>query len=90
MDDSTKLNPVKFGLATGIILGSITLIFTIFGLFGIFLTVTDLIIDLYGFFGYSRSWLGLILGPLYGFIDGFIVGWLFAIIYNKIKYKREI
>ena len=35
------------------------------------------------YWGYSVSPLGAALGAVYAFIDGFICGWLLALLYNR-------
>ena len=35
--------------------------------------------------GYAISWIGCIVGMVYGFIDGFVLMYLFGWIYNRIK-----
>lgn len=37
------------------------------------------------YLGYSTSWLGSIIGLVYGFADGFISLFLLAWIYNKLS-----
>jgi hypothetical protein len=39
--------------------------------------------ECYGIFGYSVSALGIILGAIYAFIDGFIIAGVFALLYNR-------
>jgi len=83
----SKLNPLKFGLAGGILTAvcvAITTFVGIFGLMGGFQLWNSIITDLYGTLGYSISIKGLLLGPIYRFIDGFIATWIFAAIYNKL------
>ena len=80
-----KLNAVKLGLTSGILCAICVFVMT--------LTATWIgygqhwvlsIQDIYGFLGYSMSFVGSILGAVYSFIDGFIFAWLFALIYNKL------
>ena len=81
-----KLNAVKFGLAGGILSGLFILLLTFFSLVGsgYASTWTGMIVEIYGFLGYSISWFGVVLGAIYGFIDGFIFCGVFALIYNKL------
>ena len=77
-----KLNAVKFGIAGGIVTGICVLLITLFASY--FPGCSNLILEAYGRFGYSLKGIGMLLGLVYGFIDGFIVVWLFALIYNKL------
>lgn len=75
-----KLSKKALGLASGIIIGIMLFLATIFvmivgggntlGLLGKF------------FFGYSINFGGAILALIYGFVYSFIIGWLFAWAYN--------
>jgi len=79
-----KLNALKFGLAGGITAGICVALTTILGIFELFPEYNSLIVSIYGFLGYSISWLGVLLGAIYGFLDGFILVIIFAWIYNKL------
>lgn len=81
-----KLNVLDFAFAGGKICGLIVVLLTISGIYGImggFQMWNMLIADMYGALGYSVSWTGVLLGAIYGFIDGFIFFGLMAWIYNK-------
>jgi len=79
-----KLNATKFGLAGGILYGLAVLLTTLATiLWGLFPSITGILIDAYGFLGYSATYVGAILGLVYGFIDGFIGFWLLAWLYNR-------
>ena len=80
----TKLNTIKFGLAGGIVTAICIALTTIAGIFNYCPECTNLITGIYGNFGYSVSWLGVLLGAIYGFIDMFIGTFAFAWIYNKL------
>jgi len=41
------------------------------------------------YFGYSVSWLGGIIGALWGFVDGFISGAVFSWLYNKLVGEKS-
>ena len=80
-----RLNAVKFGLAGGIVTGLCVLLTTIYALVtGQGLVWIVLLNSIYGFLGYDVSILGAILGAVYSFVDGFILTWMFALIYNKL------
>ncbi len=75
-----KLQPVKFGLACGIISGVIVFIMMLFSNY--FPISTMLMLDIYGHFGVDLTILGSILAGIYAFIGGFVFTWIFALIYN--------
>jgi len=88
MEDKMKLNVKGFGLATGLIVG--------FGL----LFITWWIIMFEGqtgdttlvgrvYLGYQISWAGSFFGLLWGLIDGFIGGAVFAWLYNYFSKGSE-
>ena len=72
-----------FGLSVGIISAICVFLLSVGFILGAFPILENLILDIYGPFGYSISWAGAVLGALYGFIDGVIFGSLIAWIYNK-------
>jgi hypothetical protein len=41
------------------------------------------------YMGYSVTWLGGIIGLVWGFVDGFICGAIFAWLYNKLSTEKE-
>lgn len=78
------LNPMKLGLAGGILWGLCMFICTILSMyFGYSTSFLNMMIDVYP--GYAISWGGSILGLVYGFVDGFIGLFLLAWIYNKLS-----
>ena len=79
-----SVNAMKFGLAGGILSAICVILATIAGIFGMFPMYNSLIVDVYGVFGYSISGVGIVLGAVYGFVDGFVLVWIFALIYNKL------
>lgn len=83
MAKEMKLNAIKFGQACGIVSALFVAVITLAGIYGLFPIWTSLIADAYGILGYSVTWLGVLLGAIYAFIDGFIGAWIFAALYNK-------
>lgn len=81
-----KLDTLKFALAGGIIgaigMGWVT-IASLIGFPG-FLSFARLAEQGYGFYGYSVSWLGVLVGAFYGFVEGFIWLGALAYVYNKL------
>lgn len=78
----TELNSVKFGLAGGIVAAFCVLFITLFA--GYFPACANLLLEAYGRFGYGFTGFGILLGAIYGFIDGFVLTWAFAWLYNKL------
>jgi hypothetical protein len=80
-----KLHATKFGLAGGIVCGVSVLLTTLATAFwGMFPSFTGVLIDLYGFLGFSPTPFGAFLGLVYGFIDGFIGFFVLGWIYNRL------
>lgn len=81
----SKMDKTAFGLATGIVFGGILFMAT---LWTILLPVETVKAPLnlgllsHFFYGYSISWKGTIVGGLYGFVVGFLLGWMFAAFRN--------
>ena len=77
-----RLNTRAFALACGVLWGVTILFATVwlvaFGFQGQLMQQLD-----HFYFGYSVSWLGAVIGGIWGFCDGFIGGWIFAWLYNK-------
>ena len=79
-----RLNAVKFGVAGGIVTGLVVLLTTLMALANYGVVWAVMILGIYGSLGYSITPLGSIVGGIYGFVDGFIVTFAFAWIYNKL------
>jgi hypothetical protein len=82
----TELCVCDFALAGGRVMGLIVALSTIAGIYGFlggFSLFNSLLLDIYGTLGYSISWKGVLLGAIYGFIDGVILFGLLAFFYNK-------
>ncbi|HEB01368.1 MAG TPA: hypothetical protein ENI16_00015 [Candidatus Portnoybacteria bacterium] len=75
-----KLDKKAFGLVSGVILGVVVFIATIWVVLrggGNHLRLLDQF-----YLGYSISYLGAVVGLIYGFVTGFISCWIFAALYN--------
>ena len=85
----SKINDVSLGIAGGILFGACMLLMTLFGiLFSGFSTSLGFLVGSYGFlgrFGYDVSWFGLLLGTIYGFIEGFLFFWILGLLYNRLR-----
>jgi len=81
-----RLNEIKFGLAGGIVSGIMVLFMILWNsIMPEGMSVHMMMLsEMYGFFGYGMNALGIILGTIYAFIDGFILTFIFAWIYNKL------
>jgi len=78
------LNPIKLGVSGGIVWGLCMFICTILAMHvGYSVNFLNLMADIYP--GYTISWLGSIVGLIYGFFDAFIGLFLLAWIYNKLN-----
>lgn len=81
-----KLNTFKFALAAGIWLAVCMVLVTVSALLNIpgFPEFAKSIATVYGPYGYSVSWLGIFMGGIWGFMEGFVHFGIFAWIYNKL------
>ncbi len=85
-----KLKAGKFAIAGGVI-GALCYgwctIATLIGVPG-FAPFTFLLLDGYGSYGYSISWIGALVGAFWGFVEGFLWLGLLALIYNRLVGKK--
>lgn len=82
------LHARKFGLAAGIIGGIWMFLFTLYAMYTNFGGGLAMIMaDLYP--GYGISWVGALVGLIYGFIDSFVVVGIFALIYNGLTWRER-
>ena len=77
-----KLDVRAFAIACGILSAVIMLTITWAYVLAIGPTQWEFIARFYK--GYSVSWLGGIIGAVYGFVDGAVGGFAFAWLYNKL------
>jgi hypothetical protein len=84
---NNKLNTLKFALAGGILIGGCFFISTISALVGVpgFEPFAKILESMYGFYGYSISFVGALVGALWGFMEGFIHLGILAWLYNKLN-----
>ena len=84
-----KLNVKSFALSCGILWGLAILLVTywllIFGASGTTIAKLGKI-----YLGYSYSWIGGIVGLLWGFFDGLIGGAVFSWLYNKFSVAKKV
>ena len=81
-----RIDTYKLALAGGIygaLLGGGATILALLGMPG-FPEFTGSLVRLYGFYGYSVSWVGVIVGAFWGFVELFLHLAVFAWIYNKV------
>ena len=86
----TSLDTLRFALAGGIYGASLVALATICTLLGIpgFKPFTDLLVQFYGFYGYSVSGAGIVVGAFWGLIEGFVHFGIFAWLYNLLLARR--
>lgn len=82
-----KLRPLKLGVAAGLVVAIWMVLVTLASMLNLpgFVEFSDLLISFYGSYGYSVSFLGLLVGAIYGFVEAFLPVCIFALIYNKLK-----
>ncbi len=77
------LHRVALGVAVGTVVGGLLFLTTVFLLIkGGYPVGPTLSLLGHFFFGYSVTWPGSILGLLWGFGAGFLLGWSFAVLHN--------
>ncbi|GAB4316163.1 MAG: hypothetical protein Kow0059_08580 [Candidatus Sumerlaeia bacterium] len=80
----TKLHPKSLGIALGAVMA-----ISLFAITAILLIPGGGQGNTFGklghiYFGYNPQEVsGLIIGPIYAFINGYVLGWLIAVFYNK-------
>ena len=80
-----RFSPMGFGIGWGVIGALMMVLITVGAMSGYFTMTASLLLDVYSYFGYSISTLGILLGAIYGFVDFFILSALFASIYNALS-----
>jgi hypothetical protein len=85
-----KLNVAKLATAAGVVMALGFGWTTIAALLGVpgFLPFANLLEAGYSSYGYSISWTGVVVGAVWGFIEGFLSLGLLALIYNKLAGKK--
>jgi hypothetical protein len=78
---ASGLNPKAFALAAGILWGVACLIMGLAASYGYGTGFEKLFSTIY--IGYSTTLGGSIIGGIWGFVDAFIGGYIFAWLYNK-------
>ena len=79
-----KLHIGKFALVGGLLLGLMIVLITLCSMINIpgFVEVAKQLTLIYGFYGYSVSWIGVLMGAIWGFLEGFVWFGIFAWLYN--------
>jgi hypothetical protein len=87
-----RLDALKFALAGAIYGASCVAIATICALLGVpgFKPFADLLAQFYGFYGYSVSILGILIGAFWGFFEGFVHFGIFAWLYNILLGRQPV
>ena len=80
-----KFHILSFALSAGILWGSGVFFLAILGIYGVGDELTVYLADLY--LGLSTSWSGAFIGLIWGFVDAFIAGAIFAWLYNFFSSK---
>ena len=81
MAEKCKCNVLGLGFALGIVCALYVFLLGISAYFGWGNKLVELISNWY--IGYSAGFLGSIIGAIWAFIDGFVIGIIIAWIYNK-------
>ena len=78
-----KLSPNALGVAAGVLWAAYAFLCGIIAMFGWGVALVDALSSLY--IGYGPSIPGAFLGAVWGFIDGYIAGFVIAWLYNKLS-----
>ncbi len=82
------INTKNFALAGGIVWAAVMLIMTWVSVpTGYAAVVLNAVASIYP--GYTITWLGGIIGAIYGFIDMFIGLYIFGWLYNKLEARKS-
>jgi hypothetical protein len=86
-----RLDALSFALAGAIYGAACVALATIAALVGVpgFRPFADLLTQFYGFYGYSVSALGVLVGAFWGCIEGFVHFGIFAWLYNLVLDRRR-
>ena len=86
-----KLDTLSFAIAGAIYGASLVALATIGALLGIpgLRPFADLLTQFYGFYGYSVSALGVVVGAFWGLIGGFVHFGIFAWLYNLVLTRQR-
>lgn len=81
-----KLHAIKFGLAGGVITVICMFVTGLVILIGPGFVpgLTNFFTQFYGIFGLKANLFAVTLTSILSFIDGFLLTWIFALIYNKL------
>jgi hypothetical protein len=81
-----RLDALSFALAGAIYGAAIMALVTISALAGLpgLTQFADLIAQFYGPYGYSVSPLGVVVGAIWGLVEGFVHFGIFALLYNLV------
>lgn len=85
-----RLDTLRFALAGGIYGAGCVALATVCALLGVpgFKPFTDLLLQFYGFYGYSLSITGVVVGAAWGLSEGFFHFGIFAWFYNLLLGTR--
>ncbi len=78
----SKYHPVALGVAIGVLWAAYVVFVGITAMFGWGNAIVNTLSSLY--LGYSASVIGVVIGGLWAFLDGFIAGVVITWIYNKL------
>jgi hypothetical protein len=86
-----KLDTLSFAFAGAIYGAAVVASATIAALVGVpgFRPFADLLAQFYGFYGYSVSFLGVVVGAFWGFVEGFVHFGIFSWLYNTLLGRRQ-
>jgi len=84
MAEYLLINPLMAGISGGVIGAIIIFLTTITGVLGYSKAAKFLETSVWKKYGYRVSWIGSLWGAILGFIYGFLIWWIFSLIYNSL------
>lgn len=80
----SSINVMKAALAGGTYVAICAVVITVAALLKVpgAVEFTDWLVMLYSSYGYQVTWLGVLIGAFWGFVEGFVHVGLFSLVYN--------
>ena len=85
-----KFSALRFAVAAGLFVSVHAVMVTVGALMGIpgMRPFAEFLTEFYGPYGYSISWMGILMGAIFGFSEGFIHLGIFGLIYKWLPVFR--
>lgn len=86
-----RINTLKFAISAGLVIGFSIVLTTFFAILNLpgYTYFALWLENIYSAYGYSVSYIGILIGGIYGFIEGFVWIGLIVLVYNKLVGGRR-